>query len=256
MANFVLIHGAWHGGWCWEWVAPLLEAAGHRVVAPDLPGMGADKTPLGEITLERWARFVEGVVREQGEPVVLVGHSRGGIVISQAAEYAPECLAGLVYLAAFLVPNGRSLHETMQMIPPRPESDGSLVMAPDGTAAIAPDALQRVFYNRTPSDLVARAAALSGPEPMASFTTPLQVSDDRWGRVPRSYIMCTEDRAIAPQLQRMMVDALPCREMLCMATDHSPFYSAPEALARHLVALAGRLQGEDSVAEPADASAG
>lgn len=256
MATFVLIHGAWHGGWCWEFVAPLLEAAGHQVVAPDLPGMGGDKTPLGEITLERWGRFVESVVREQGEPVVLVGHSRGGIVISQAAEYAPDCLAGLVYLAAFLVPNGRTLHETMQMIPPRRESDGSLVMAPDGTATIAPDAVKRVFYNTTSDDLVARAAALSGPEPMVSFTTPLKVSDARWGRVPRSYIMCTEDRAIAPHLQRVMVEALPCREVLTMTTDHSPFYSAPDALARHLIGLAGRLPGQDRVARSSPASAG
>lgn len=164
---------------------------------PIFPGW-ARKTPLGEITLERWGRFVEGVVRAQGEPVVLVGHSRGGVVIGQAAEYAPECLAGLVYLAAFLVPNGRSLHETMQMIPPRPESDGSLVMAANGAATIAPDAVKRVFYNTTPNDLVARAAAISGPEPMVSFTTPLKVNEVRWGEVPRSYIVCTEDRAIAP----------------------------------------------------------
>lgn len=240
MATFVLIHGAWHGGWCWEFVAPLLAAAGHQVVAPDLPGMGGDQTPLGEITHKRWGRFVEGVVRDQGEHVVLVGHSRGGIVISQAAEYAPECLAGLIYLAAFLVPNGRTVHEIMQMIPPRPESGGSLVTAPDGTATIAPDAVKRVFYNTTPDNLVARAAARSGPEPMVSFTTPLQVSDARWGRVPRSYIMCTEDHAIAPRLQRMMVEALPYREVLTMATDHSPFYSAPEMLADQLISLVAR----------------
>ena len=238
MASFVLIHGAWHGSWCWELVTPRLEAAGHRVAAPDLPGMGENRTPLAEVTLDGWARFVADLVTAQDEPVVLVGHSRGGIVISQAAEYVPDRIASLVYLAAFLVPNGRTLHETMRMIPPRPESEGSLVMATDGTAIIAPDAVERVFYNTSPPALVARAADLSGPEPMASFTTPLQVSEERWGRVPRDYIHCTKDRAIAPQLQRLMVEALPCRRVVSLEPDHSPFYSAPDQLAQQLMALA------------------
>jgi len=84
MTTFGLIHGAWHGAWCWERVVPSLERRGARVVAPDLPGMGQDKTPLSGITLAVWARSVADLVEQQSEPAVLVGHSRGGIVISQA----------------------------------------------------------------------------------------------------------------------------------------------------------------------------
>jgi pimeloyl-ACP methyl ester carboxylesterase len=239
MSIFVLVHGAWHGAWCWERVVPLLESHGHRVIAPDLPGMGDDKTPPGEVTLELWARFVADIVRQKPEPVILVGHSRGGIVVSQAAEYVPDRIQTLVYLAAFLVPNGRTLLDTMRRIPPRPESQDSLVFAPDGvTSTIAPDAVKSVFYNTTPDEWVARAEALSGPEPMVSFTTPLQVTDERYGSVDRVYIACTQDRAIAPQLQRMMVAETPCREVITMDTDHSPFYSAPDLLAEHLLAIA------------------
>ncbi len=239
MSTFVLVHGAWHGAWCWERIVPLLEGHGHRVIAPDLPGMGRDRTPLADVTLEGWAHFVADFVRQQEEPVILVGHSRGGIVVSQAAEYVPDRIRTLVYLAAFLVPDGRTLLDTMRRIPPRPESQDSLVFAPDGaTSTIAPDAVKRVFYNTTPDEWVARAAALSGPEPMASFTTPLQVTDERYGSVDRVYIECTRDRAIAPQLQRLMVAELPCREVITMDTDHSPFYSAPNLLAAHLLAIA------------------
>src|SRR5579864_1849577 len=114
MMIFVLVHGAWHGAWCWERVVPQLETRGGRVIAPDLPGMGKDKTPLSKISLALWADFVADVITNQSEPVVLVGHSRGGIVISEAAERVPERIAMLVYLAAFLVPHGTSMWAMMQ----------------------------------------------------------------------------------------------------------------------------------------------
>jgi pimeloyl-ACP methyl ester carboxylesterase len=109
MSVYVLIHGAWHGGWCWDKVVPLLEKEGHKVEAPDLPGHGNDKTPIPEISLQAYADRVCEVLDAQSEPVILVGHSMGGGVISQAAEYRPEKVKTLVYLAAFLLRNGESL---------------------------------------------------------------------------------------------------------------------------------------------------
>jgi len=242
VATFLLVHGAWHGRWCWEQVTPCLERNGHKVLAPDLPGMGSDLTPLAEVSPESWAHFIADIVTGKNEPMILVGHSRAGLVISRAAELASEGLLGLVYLAAFMPLNGQTLQDLMQQIPPRPEAAGSLIIAPDGASStIAPDAIERVFYNSTPPQLVARARALSCPEPMSSFTTPLVVSKSRMGTIPRFYIECTEDRAIAPRLQRMMQDALPCRRRFAMRTDHSPFYSAPTELADHLLAIAGEL---------------
>ena len=77
--TFILVHGAWQGAWCWHKLTPLLEGGGARVIAPDLPSMGADRTPAQGVTLESWARFVAGLV-EQNPGCVLVGHSRGGVV--------------------------------------------------------------------------------------------------------------------------------------------------------------------------------
>jgi pimeloyl-ACP methyl ester carboxylesterase len=244
MPTFILVHGAWHGAWCWEKVTPLLADRGYRVIAPDLPGMGADETPLDQVSIETWSAFVADLVRVQPEPVILVGHSRAGIVISRAAELACGNLLGLVYLAAFMVRQGQTLEQVMRQIPPRAESAGSLSVSADGRfSTIAPAGFERVFYNTTDPALVARAAALSGAEPLASFTTPLEVSDEHWGRVPRYYIACERDRAIAPALQQRMQAALPCRRSWTMDCDHSPFYSAPEMLARHLSAIAGDLVG-------------
>ncbi len=109
MSTYVLVHGAWHGGWYWHKVVPLLEKEGHKVEAPDLPGHGKDKTPISEITLEAYAQSICKVLDAQSEPVILVGHSMGGIVITQVAEYRPERIKMLVYLTAFLQPSGEFL---------------------------------------------------------------------------------------------------------------------------------------------------
>jgi pimeloyl-ACP methyl ester carboxylesterase len=177
MAVFVLVHGAWHGAWCWERVLPLLEQRGHRVLAPDLPGMGRDPTPLAAITLDGWARFVADLVGRQAEPVILVGHSRGGVVTSQAADRVPDRVAILVYLAGFMVPSGGSLWSTMQLVPrdrARPSGSGDV-------RGLAPQAVSDTFYNTTGADWVSRAAAPVGPEPMATWVTSLALSEGRFG---------------------------------------------------------------------------
>ena len=109
MAIYLLIHGAWHGGWCWRKVAPLLESKGHRGIAPDLPGHGQDRTPLASVTLESYARRICEIARQQTEAVILAGHSMGGVAITQAGEYCAEKIQALVYVCAFLPRNGDSL---------------------------------------------------------------------------------------------------------------------------------------------------
>ena len=78
MSTYVLIHGSWHGGWCWDKTVALLKEAGHQALAPDLPGHGQDKTPVAEITLARFVARVGEILEAQPEPVILVGHSMGG----------------------------------------------------------------------------------------------------------------------------------------------------------------------------------
>ena len=113
MCTFVLVHGGWHGRWCWERVAPLLQQKGHRVLTPDLPGHGDDATPVSERPWERYSRSIAELVSAQPGLVILVGHSSGGMVISDAARQQPGNIAALVYLAAFLLPSGVTPREVM-----------------------------------------------------------------------------------------------------------------------------------------------
>ena len=239
VATFVLIHGAWHGGWCWDQVAPLLRTAGHEVIAPDLPGMGEDRTDLHTITLPVWAQFVANLAKQASAPVILVGHSRGGIVISAAAELVPERIRTLVYLTAFLVPNGKTLADMLALSEPRPVARDAIVMSADNTTStIVPAKVVPVFYNTTPPALCAQAAKLLTPEPMMSFATPIMTSAARYGRVKRAYIECEQDNAIPLERQRLMQRALPCDPVITLDTDHSPFYSAPGAVRDALLDLA------------------
>lgn len=238
MATFILVHGAWHGGWCWERVAPLLAAAGHEALAPDLPGMGADTRTLGGDPLGEWADFVAELAAAAKAPVILVGHSRGGLVISEAAERVPRSIDRLVYLTAFLLQPGQSLADVASRHPEvgpaaaiRPADDPSRLMV-DRELALP------IFYNRT-SEAEARAAAdRLTPEPLAALTTPLKITAERFGRVPRAYIEATDDQAISLEMQREMQAALPCEPVIALQSDHSPFYSAAPELARALLELA------------------
>ncbi len=106
MSTYLLIHGSWHGAWCWYKITARLEAAGHTVIVPDLPSHGRDWTPPGQLTMQDYVDTVTRILDAAAEPVVLVVHSRNGIVAAQAAEARPERIRTLVYLASYLPPIG------------------------------------------------------------------------------------------------------------------------------------------------------
>ncbi|MGH6988973.1 MAG: alpha/beta fold hydrolase [Stellaceae bacterium] len=238
MATFVLVHGAWHGAWCWQKLVPLLEAEGHRVVAPDLLGLGEDQTPLAQVTLDAWTEQICRVLDAESEPVILVGHSRGGLIISQVAERRPDKIAKVVYLTAMLVKNGEAGLPALGALGHTPLQD---YMVPDtaGTSiTVRDEGIKPSFYGMCSDDDLALARPLLRREPVEPSTTPVTVSERNFGRVPRVYIECRRDGAILPAMQKAMYTASPCGQIITMDTDHSPFFSAPAELARHLAGLA------------------
>lgn len=238
MSTFVLVHGSWHGAWCWYKVIARLQAAGHRVIAPDLPSLGADKTPLAEVTLKSWTDTVVAALDCADEPVILVGHSRGGILISEAAQARPERVRTLVYLCAFLLQDGDTLLAVSGMDPDSALA-GNLVIAQDQRSATVKDEIiDMAFYGGCDANDRALARTLLLPEPLLPLTTPLHLTTERFGRVPRVYIECLQDRAITPAMQRRMIDASPCQRVISMNSDHSPFFSAPDELVNHLLSVA------------------
>lgn len=238
MSTFVLIHGGWHGAWCWDKVVPLLEQASHEVVRFDLPGHGEDRTPAAEVTLQSYTDRVVEALDAQPEPVVLVGHSLGGVAISQAAEQRPEKIEKLVYVCALLLPDGKSAGEASQ------GDGGSVVfnyveMQPDqGRALISEEGLKEALYHDCPQEDFERALRLVTPQPIAPLGTPIEVTGGNFGSVRRTYVHTTRDRTASPGAQEKMYTEMPCEKVVSMATGHLPFFAAPEELAGHLDSLA------------------
>jgi pimeloyl-ACP methyl ester carboxylesterase len=242
--RIVLVHGAFGGAWCWEPVLPGLRAAGHTVEAIDLPGHGEDKTPVAEVTLDAYADRVCGVLAA-GPPAVLVGHSMGGVVVTQAAARNPDHVAALVYLAAFAPADGQSLMDLTAL----PEGAGdevqaNLVVDGDPPVATMPaQAARHAIYGCADDEAAARAIAERGPQPVAPFANPLRVQEstrEAFERLPRAYIVCLQDRAIPPALQRLMLAAAGCDPVIEIDTDHSPAVSRTDELVAALDRLATR----------------
>ena len=233
MAIFALVHGAWHGAWCFDRLVPALEAKGHRAVAFDLPGHGADPTPRGQVTLDDYVAKVGEVLSGQPEPAVLLGHSMGGIVITQAGESHAPLVRSLVYLAAFLPRHGESLASLAIPSAVTPH------LRPDREARVVhfdPAGARDAFYLDCSDADVAAASARLSPQPIAPWTQPVQLGA-RYAALPRHYVECTLDRAIPLAEQRRMHTATPCRVHTLEAA-HSPFFSMPDRLAAVLDAIA------------------
>ena len=237
MGTFVLVHGAWHGAWCWRRIRPLLSARGHQVHAPDLPGHGDDPAPASDQTLDSYAQRIGAVVSACGDPVVLVGHSLGGLVISAVAESMPEQVRRLVYLTAFLPRDGDSLVSICSVDPDNPLNAASLRTPDRKCVTVDPERVRELFYADCPAEDVAFAQARLGPEPLGTMFQTVQVTPQRFGRVPRTYIHCTHDVALPLFVQQQMVAASPCERVLTLPTGHSPFFAAPDQLAAQLDSL-------------------
>jgi len=237
MSTYVLIHGSWHGAWCWYKIIPLLEQAGHTAIALDLPGHGRDWTPARDITMQSYVDSICKILDAQSEPVILVGHSRGGIVISQTAERRPEKIKTLVYLAAYLIPNGEAMLPTALSDTESLIASNLVLNEAEGFHMLKQEVFRTALYADCSAEDVALATALLTPEPNAPVATPLILSDENFGRVVRVYIETLQDRGVTPSLQKKMYTATPCQRVISMETSHSPFLSAPEKLVSHLISL-------------------
>ena len=230
MKTFILIHGSWHSAWNWHKVVPLVEKAGHKAIAIDLPGMGRDKTYISKVKMKTTVEKICELIDSIEGKVILVGHSKNGIMISQAAEYRPHKIEKLIYLAAYLVPNGKtqreySLLDTGGMLKPY------VTPYPELNAhTLQPAIYKEGLYHDCDEDITELAKVLLSHEPVESGITPLQLTEENFGSVSRYYIECTEDRAVTPFIQQKMYEETPCKKIYRMATSHSPFFSQPEAL--------------------------
>jgi pimeloyl-ACP methyl ester carboxylesterase len=224
--DIALVHGSYHGAWCWQHLTPELERLGHRVIAVELPisdpGLGAAD----------YARMVEAKLDPDGE-TMLVGHSMAGLITPIVAAHRP--IAKLVFLAAFLASPGRSANEQRAAEP----IDGRIspITAEwtdlgDDVWMVGPRTATELFFHDAPRSVAEWACKRLRPQAYRIFIEPSPLTS--WPDVESRSIVCRDDRAINPDWVRAASRERLGVEAIEMEGAHSPFLTRPAELARVL----------------------
>ena len=231
--TFVLVTGAWHGGWAWRPVAERLRAAGHRVFTPTLPGLADGDDPT-RYRLADTVDAVAGLIEKHDlQDVTLVGHSWGGYVITGAAHRVPGRLRKLVYWSAFVPAAGRSLHDE---VPPQYQQlfEAQAEASGNNSVALPLEVWQQAFMNDASEDVQRTVHALLVPQPMQYFTESVDPLGP--GAVPVAYVLSSDDVALPPGeygwarfAERLGVTPIP------VPGSHEGCFTQPEALAAALL---------------------
>src|SRR5215213_4467759 len=222
--NIVLVHGAWADGSFWRKVIPILQNAGHRVVAVQLP--------LHSIADD--VATVKRAVDLVGGPTILVGHSYGGFVITNAG-YNNQNVTGLVYLAAFAPDEGESLND---FVPPESLPPGFLVFDSGGFAYINPDMFHQALAQDADLTEAGIMAAVQKPTPTNQSILGEPSGPPAWKQLPTWYQVSESDRIIPPDAQRQFAQRMNATTISVNSSHASPV-SHPDEIAGLILDTAG-----------------
>lgn len=235
--HFVLIHGAWHGGWVWEGVKAALEQAGHTAEIPTMPGHNPDDDRSG-ITYDHYVSAIKSVLDGQPGPVVLAGHSSAGHMMQCAAPLAANKIERLVFLNAFILPNGTSQFD---LVPPE-VAQGMTAAAgasPDNCVPIDEGFVRGALMAGAPIEVQDQLISRLIPQPLALFTTKLDTTAFGGLDVPRTVIFCRDDQSLPPGAYLGMAQALGDFELIELDGGHETLFIEPEKVAEALIQAAG-----------------
>lgn len=241
--TFILVHGAWQGAWAWDTIVPRLKAAGHEAIAADLPGDGHDNTAPAEVNLDLYAQKVCALVDATTGPVIMVGHSMGGVTASQVSELRADRIALAIYLCAFMLPDGMAVLDFYDKhLEPWMRGAHARVSYDDSglTSTIDPVSAVDVFYHMSDRALAEAAAARLTPQPEGARKSKLQLTPKKYGAVPRVYIEALQDRSVHLPLQRKMQEIATCDVVYALDSDHAPQLSMPDKLIEILLTVTAK----------------
>ena len=231
---YIFVHGAWHAAWCWQKVAEKMRKMGYQVLTPDLPGHGATESLASKTTFADYVASLVALIKNQDQKVILVGHSMGGMVISQVAEFIPEKIAELIYVAAFIPKHFDSLTalarrcESRELFPVTQFDDDKQLIY-----LTSPEILIDIFYHEANIDDAAIAIKQLRPQPLLPFKERVALSQ-AFLSVKKKAIICTLDKIIYQADQLRMSNEVT-DDIVYLQTDHSPFISTPDDLIKELI---------------------
>jgi pimeloyl-ACP methyl ester carboxylesterase len=221
--TIALVHGAFEDAHIWDGVSAKLHADGYRVINVDLPGRPSAPMATNLVSSDVYRDTVLKAIDGESQPVVLVGHSFGGIAVSAVAEAAPAKVKTAVYLAAYLPQDGESMLSLAKQ--DRDSKAGPALRIDEAKGMISVDYAARadLFANGAPEGLRKVLPDLIIDEPLAPIVTPVKLSAERFGKVDKVYIHTAQDQVVSPYLQQKMVAATPVRLEFTLNTGHTPF---------------------------------
>ncbi len=235
-ANYLIVHGAWQDSRPWAQVVALLEKQGHHVHAIDLPGHGSNRND--DFTSMHLSNYVDCLITHvrscvDGRPLILVGHSMAGLVISQAVNELE--IDKLVYVAAYLPSDGENLIALARRSN-IPGLGNNMVFKQDTKRVeLKPDNLQELFYYGCDEDVVVSAMAQLQDEPLQPFFDKVVIDVKRFNVVKKEYIYCALDNTLCPQAQLWMAKRANC-QIRTLQSGHSPYLSNPVELVQAITA--------------------
>lgn len=235
--TYVLVHGAWQAPYVWKTVRSDLIKKGNQVVVVELPGHGTDTTPLHTLTLDVYRDKVIDAMSKVNGNVILVGHSMGGMVITNVAEKVPTKISKLVYIGAFLPASGQSLEE-LSMLDSGSKLGPSLVLSADRLSLdVKKENLTNLFISdgtQADKDLVLTNYR---PEPSIPFSNKVTLTKEKFGAVEKVYIKTLQDIVISPAFQDRMIAGAGIKTVYTVNTSHSPFLAQPQAVSELLLKI-------------------
>ncbi|WP_299488811.1 alpha/beta fold hydrolase [Acaryochloris sp. IP29b_bin.137] len=242
-STFLLVHGSWMGKFCWSEVIPRLEEKGFTATSLDLPAHGDDPTTPESVTLDSYRDSVVAAVGER-DNIILVGHSMSGMVISSVGETIPTQIKALVYLCAYLPQDGESIYQLAS------EDTDTKMMSywrqnnpeRDSPAWLAKEGIIEVFGEDCPPKYQELLVAHHRVEPMLPCTSPVKLTDENFGSVPRYYIETLNDNAVSHQHQVLMLGRVSVKRKFQLQSSHCPFFSMPKQLVECLIEV---IENED-----------
>ncbi|KAL3334486.1 hypothetical protein AABB24_030959 [Solanum stoloniferum] len=239
--HFVLIHGIGGGGWCWYKIKSLMEISGYKVTCLDLKGAGIH--PHDPTTIISFDDYNQPLINflsslPQNEQVILVGHSAGGLSVTDATHKFPKKVRMAVYIGATMLRNGFVTEQDVKDGIPDLSEFGEAIdvydmcfgLGPEQppTSAVVKTSLQRkIIYQMSPLEDSTLAAMLLRPGPIQALASARFKEGEGAEEVPRIYIRTAYDRVVKPQQQDEMIQKWPPNNVYTLETDHSPFFSAP-----------------------------
>jgi len=224
MKKYIFIHGACQGGWVWYKLEELLKSNNIDYETPDLPGHGNDKTPLNEITLDKYVESIRNIINKTDKKIVLVAHSMGGFVASQVAELENNKMDKIIYIASLIPKNNETISGMLKMDKTSKLMQGSIFSEDRLFVKLDLSKSNEVLYNNCSEEDIKFGKSKLCKQSLLPFISPVKLTKE-FEKIPKYYIKTLYDNSVSIEFQNEICNRYENVITKEIKSGHSPFFS-------------------------------